>query len=65
MAKKSHGPRNPAPKPAMATGHLLPDEYESFLGVLKERIQTAQLRAAVAVNRELVLLDWQIGRNIL
>ncbi len=28
-------------------------------------MQTAQVRAAVAVNRELVLLYWQIGRDIL
>ena len=32
---------------------------------LKERIRTAQLRASVSVNRELVLLYWQIGRDIL
>ena len=32
---------------------------------LKSRIKAAQLRASVAVNRELVLLYWQIGRDIL
>ena len=32
---------------------------------LKERIGSAQLRAALAVTRELVLLYWQIGRDIL
>jgi predicted nuclease of restriction endonuclease-like (RecB) superfamily len=32
---------------------------------LKERIHTAQQRATLAVNRELVLLYWQIGRDIL
>jgi predicted nuclease of restriction endonuclease-like (RecB) superfamily len=32
---------------------------------LKTRIHTAQQRAALAVNRELVLLYWQIGRDIL
>ena len=31
----------------------------------KSRIQAAQLRASLAVNRELVLLYWQIGRGIL
>src|SRR5208337_1658209 len=44
---------------------LVPKDYEQFLGELKERIRTAQLRAAVSVNRELVLLYWQIGRDIL
>ncbi len=32
---------------------------------LKSRIQNAQLRAAFAVSRELVLLYWSIGRDIL
>jgi predicted nuclease of restriction endonuclease-like (RecB) superfamily len=44
---------------------LAPDSYAQFLADLKRRIQAAQLRASVAVNRELVLLYWQIGRDIL
>ncbi len=39
--------------------------YDRFLGDLKDRIRSAQLRATLAVNRELVLLYWQIGRDIL
>lgn len=39
--------------------------YDVFLSDLKERIRTAQVKAALAVNRELVLLYWQIGREIL
>jgi predicted nuclease of restriction endonuclease-like (RecB) superfamily len=39
--------------------------YDRLLVDLKERIRTAQVRAALAVNRELVLLYWQIGREIL
>jgi predicted nuclease of restriction endonuclease-like (RecB) superfamily len=39
--------------------------YDDFLRDLKERIRNAQIRAALAVNRELVLLYWQIGRDIL
>ena len=42
-----------------------PEGYEDFLRDLKQRIRTAQVRAALAVNRELVLLYWQIGRDIL
>lgn len=42
-----------------------PKDYETFLLDLKQRIRTAQVRAAIAVNRELVLLYWQIGREIL
>jgi predicted nuclease of restriction endonuclease-like (RecB) superfamily len=42
-----------------------PKGYNSFLTELKERIRHAQLRAALSVNRELVLLYWSIGRDIL
>ena len=42
-----------------------PDGYTDWLAELKTRIHTAQQRAALAVNRELVLLYWQIGRDIL
>ena len=40
-------------------------DYEQFLHGLKDRIRQAQVRSALAVNRELVLLYWQIGREIL
>jgi predicted nuclease of restriction endonuclease-like (RecB) superfamily len=43
----------------------LPENYEAFVRGLKERIRTAQVRAALAVNKELVMLYWQIGREIL
>ncbi len=39
--------------------------YDDFLRDLKERIRSAQVQAVLAVNRELVLLYWQIGRDIL
>jgi len=39
--------------------------YQDLMARLKQQIQTAQVRAAVAVNRELVLLYWRIGREIL
>ena len=42
-----------------------PEGYADWLADLKGRIHTAQQRAALAVNRELVLLYWQIGRDIL
>jgi predicted nuclease of restriction endonuclease-like (RecB) superfamily len=43
---------------------LVPPDYEQFLGELKDRIRRAQVRAALSVNRELVLLYWQIGHEI-
>ena len=42
-----------------------PDGYSEWLSELKGRIHSAQQSAALAVNRELVLLYWQIGRDIL
>lgn len=39
--------------------------YRDWLAGLKVRIRNVQTRAAVAVNSELVLLYWQIGREIL
>ena len=42
-----------------------PAGYAAWLTELKIRIHTAQQRATLAVNRELVLLYWQIGRDIL
>ncbi len=49
----------------LAREDVLPKGYDDLLATLKERIGSAQLRAAVAVTRELVLLYWQIGRDIL
>ncbi|AFY92428.1 PDDEXK nuclease domain-containing protein [Chamaesiphon minutus] len=43
----------------------LSTEYQELLISLKQRILTSQIRAALAVNRELILLYWQIGREIL
>jgi len=42
-----------------------PETYPAFLADLKERIRTARLRTSLSVNRELVLLYWSIGRDIL
>ena len=49
------------------SGSLFPadENYTAFLRSLKERIQQAQIKAALAVNKELTLLYWQIGREIL
>lgn len=41
------------------------ENYFALLDGLKRRIRTAQLKAALAVNQELILLYWQIGREIL
>lgn len=38
--------------------------YTALLASIKERIQSAQVRASLAVNNELVLLYWGIGNEI-
>lgn len=43
----------------------VPEDYSDWLTDLKSRIHSAQQRAMLSVNRELVLLYWQIGRDIL
>ena len=42
-----------------------PEGYDHLLRDLKDRVRAARVRAALAVNSELVLLYWSIGRDIL
>lgn len=44
---------------------ILTTEYQQFVEQLKVDIQNTQIKAALSVNRELVLLYWRIGKNIL
>ncbi|AKJ30222.1 PDDEXK nuclease domain-containing protein [Caldimonas brevitalea] len=44
---------------------LLPTGYEEWLAEVKQRIRTAQTRATIAANQELVMLYWSIGKDIL
>ncbi len=39
----------------------LPNTYPAFADDLKARIRAAQVKASLSVNRELILLYWQIG----
>src|SRR5690349_9451102 len=42
----------------------LPDSYATLLTEIKQRIRGAHLRTVLAVNSELILLYWSIGRDI-
>jgi predicted nuclease of restriction endonuclease-like (RecB) superfamily len=80
MPRKRLTERDPAPKgrrhkavpkvaPAIvqqvaAQNNILPPGYPELLEDLKGRVRTARVRAAFAVNRELLLLYWEIGRSI-
>ena len=44
---------------------LLPPDYPKLLEEIKARVHASRIRAAVSVNRELILLYWEIGRLIL
>ena len=63
MARKSD-PEKKLSKAASKETAFVPKGYEKFLGELKERIRTAQLKAAVSVNRGLIELYWQIGKGL-
>jgi predicted nuclease of restriction endonuclease-like (RecB) superfamily len=66
MAKRK--PTPPAKRPTGAQQPLrlpVPQGYDVFLKDLKERIRTAQIKAAVAVNAGLIQLYWDIGQQIL
>jgi predicted nuclease of restriction endonuclease-like (RecB) superfamily len=72
--KEAERPPDPAPtdfpsllyfRSSPIMDELLPPDYDAFLRDLKERIRSAQVRAALSVNRELVLLYWRIGTDIL
>jgi predicted nuclease of restriction endonuclease-like (RecB) superfamily len=42
----------------------LPADYPSLLANIKQRIRTAQVRASLSANAELIRLYWDIGRAI-
>jgi predicted nuclease of restriction endonuclease-like (RecB) superfamily len=46
-------------------GEVRPAGYAEWLAEVKQRVHEAQQRATLSVNRELVLLYWQLGRDIL
>lgn len=54
--------KKPPPTPALSGS--LPSGFSELLGEVKPRIQTAQARAMVLVNTELVRLYWDIGGMI-
>lgn len=50
--------------PARGAAHDLLAGYEELLSDLKTRIRSAQIKAALSVNREMIALYWEIGRGI-
>ena len=50
--------------PAIKKGDVSPAEYTKFITSLKVKIRSAQIKAAVTVNNELIKLYWEIGKEI-
>lgn len=51
-------------KPANGSLHL-DQNYKHFLSSIKERLQTAQIRAALAANSELIQFYWELGNDLI
>jgi predicted nuclease of restriction endonuclease-like (RecB) superfamily len=68
MTTKTKSPKSPKALVQQVAAQLtasLPTDYTELLMTLKHEIRTARVRAALAVNRELVLLYWRMGKQIL
>src|SRR5262249_34677096 len=63
-AKRSAGKRS-KPVPTTTSAKTALAGYEELLRDLKARIRSAQIKAALSVNRELIALYWEIGRAII
>lgn len=64
----SRPPAKPTPRRAKAAktaAEIDAQSYSAFVGDLKQKIAEARYRASLSVNRELILLYWGIGRDIL
>ena len=59
MAKKS---TKTLMKPSKATVAL--SSYSQFIKSLKEKVRSAQLKASIAVNQELIKLYWELGKDV-
>src|SRR5436305_1786651 len=61
MAKKRSQPNKPG---AIVPAKAMPQDYGALLQDIKDRIRAAQVKAAIAVNRELLAVYWYIGQQI-
>jgi predicted nuclease of restriction endonuclease-like (RecB) superfamily len=46
-------------------GEIIKDnEYRNWLKELKNKIKTSQIKASISVNTEMILMYWDLGRQI-
>lgn len=65
MSPRSSRPASSRAKTTKSTAEVAVESYAAFVGDLKRKIAEARHRASLSVNRELILLYWGIGRDIL
>lgn len=65
MRRPPSKPTPRRPKTGSRAGDIDAESYSAFVGDLKRKITEARHRAGLSINRELVLLYWNIGRDIL
>jgi len=67
ILSNTYNANNPAPVmfPVAPAVIELPLDYAEWLGDLKKRIQAERLRVVLASNAAMVLLYWEIGKNVL
>ncbi|KAF1062891.1 DUF1016 domain-containing protein [Burkholderia gladioli] len=65
MNPSSSKPPSRRAKAANPAAKIDAQSYSAFVGNLKQKIAEARHRAGLSVNRELILLYWSIGRDIL
>ena len=41
------------------------EDYRDWIASIKQRVQTSQIKASVAVNREMLKLYWFLGEQII
>ena len=63
-ARVKNKPKRTSGRAVVRTSTGLPTGYATFLDEVKARIRNAQVKAALAVNSELVLLYWRVGHDI-
>ena len=56
--------KNDAPKVVRIYDVKIDQEYMQWLGEIKARYRNAQIKAAVKVNAEQLLFNWQLGRDL-
>ena len=64
MARKNKEIENSEPRMVKSHDVKLDAEYAEWIAVVKHRYRSAQVKAAVKVNGEKLLFNWQMGRDL-